>query len=63
MDEVVYTCIGTCEAVISEKQFNEGLTSCGTDGCTHQGHPFEKRMRCSVCAALYKEGEEHSHAS
>ena len=61
MDEVVYICSGGCGAVISQEQYNQGLIVCGTEGCPHHGQPFEKRMKCSICGAIYKEGEPHSH--
>ncbi|OGK24219.1 hypothetical protein A3A46_01720 [Candidatus Roizmanbacteria bacterium RIFCSPLOWO2_01_FULL_37_13] len=61
MDKSVYICTGTCKAEISEEEYNKGLTKCGTQGCTHFGHTFEKRMKCSICGAYYKEGEKHEH--
>jgi hypothetical protein len=60
MDEAVYICTGGCGAVISQKQFDEGLQACGAEGCPHKGHAFEKRMKCSKCGALYIEGEQHT---
>ncbi len=62
MDKVVYICTGTCKAEISEKEYNEGLVKCGTQGCTHFGHSFEKRMKCHICGEYYKEGENHTHS-
>jgi hypothetical protein len=35
-----YVCLGTCQAVISEEQYNEGLTKCGAKGCSLEGHTF-----------------------
>lgn len=61
MDKVVYICTGTCKAEISEEQYKNGLTKCGTQGCSRCGHTFAKRMKCSVCKAYYKEGEIHTH--
>ena len=63
MVKVVYICTGTCKAEISEEEYNKGLTKCGApQGCTHLGHAFEKRMKCHLCRALYKEGEAHIHS-
>lgn len=45
MDETVYVCTGTCGAVISQQQYDEGLTQCGADICTLKNHPFEKRKK------------------
>lgn len=61
MDKVVYICTGTCKAEISEEEYNKGLVKCGTQGCTHFGHAFEKRMKCRVCGTYYKEGDVHTH--
>ncbi len=62
MDKTVYICTGGCGAVISQEQFDGGLTACGTEGCPHKGHTFEKRMKCEKCGALYMEGEQHTCA-
>lgn len=61
MNSVVYVCTGTCKAEISEEQYKEGLVKCGADGCTLRGHEFEKRMKCTECGVIFKEGENHSH--
>jgi DNA-directed RNA polymerase subunit RPC12/RpoP len=61
MNSVVYVCVGTCKAEISEEEYKGGLIKCGTEGCTQEGHEFEKRMKCGECGAIFKEGEAHSH--
>ena len=35
-----YVCLGTCQAVITEEQYKNGLTQCGTETCTLKGHPL-----------------------
>ena len=45
INKVVYICVGTCKAEISEEQYNSGLTKCGGEGCTLKGHEFEKRVK------------------
>lgn len=35
-----YVCLGTCQAVISEEQYNNGLTKCGAKECTLYGQPL-----------------------
>lgn len=35
-----YVCLGTCQAVISEEQYKNGLTKCGAADCTMHGQPF-----------------------
>ncbi len=62
MDQAVYICTGGCGAVISQEQYDNGLQSCGTEGCPHKGHAFEKRMKCARCGASYKEDEHHECA-
>lgn len=61
MDESVYVCTGGCGAVITQEQYDGGLKACGAEGCSHHGMPFEKRLQCSICGALYKEEETHAH--
>lgn len=62
MDKIVYICTGTCKAEISEEEYKKGLTKCGTKGCSHFGHKFEKRRKCHVCGEYYKKGEIHKHS-
>ena len=61
MKKIVYICIGTCKAEISEEQYRDGLTKCGGEGCTLKGHDFEKRLKCIECGAVFKETETHNH--
>ncbi len=35
-----YMCTGTCKAIITEEEYNNGLTKCGTKECTMYGQPF-----------------------
>lgn len=41
-DEVTYICEGSCQAQITQKQYDEGLTKCGAKDCTLYGKPFKK---------------------
>lgn len=59
MDTQVYICTGGCGAVISQKQYDEGLQACGADGCDHKGVAFEKRKQCASCKKNYKEETGH----
>ena len=59
INKVVYICVGTCKAEISEEQYKGGLTKCGGEGCTLKGHEFEKRVKCEECGAVFKEEENH----
>ena len=40
--ETRYFCNGTCGAVITQEQFDGGLTKCGTKDCSLENHEFEK---------------------
>lgn len=40
-----YVCLGTCQAVITEEQYNNGLTKCGAEVCTMKGQPFVEGKR------------------
>lgn len=39
-----YICNGTCGAVVTEEQYNNGLTVCGADVCTMKGQPFVEKV-------------------
>jgi len=39
-DKKTYVCLGTCQAVITEEQYANGLTQCGTKECTMFEKPF-----------------------
>ena len=41
-DKVEYICEGTCQAQITQKQYDEGLTKCGAKECTLYRKPFKK---------------------
>jgi hypothetical protein len=40
-----YVCMGSCQAVISEEQYMDGLTKCGAEVCTMKGQPFFEGKR------------------
>ena len=40
--DIAYVCEGTCQAQITQKQYDRGLTKCGTKSCTFYGKPFKK---------------------
>ena len=41
MDEQkTYVCLGSCQAVVNEEQYKNGLTTCGADSCTMKGQPL-----------------------
>lgn len=61
MNKVVYICVGTCKAEISEEQFKAGLTKCGGEGCTLKGHDFAKRLKCQECGVVFEEKDNHKH--
>lgn len=35
-----YVCLGTCQGVVSEEQYKNGLNKCGAEGCNLKGHPL-----------------------
>ncbi|MCX8008950.1 MAG: hypothetical protein N3A54_04600 [Patescibacteria group bacterium] len=61
MNTPVYVCKGTCNAKISQEQYDEGLTQCGADGCTDNGRPFTKMYECDECHELMDTDTQHSH--
>lgn len=61
MNNQTYVCLGSCQAHISEKEYKNGLTTCGNNACENKGKPFVKGGKCPHCGRNYKEGEEHQH--
>ena len=61
MTTKVHVCDGSCGAVISEAQFQGGLTQCGAEGCTRHGQPFTEKLKCDQCGNVYAIGETHEH--
>jgi len=59
MSEVKYVCEGTCGAELTEEEYNNGNHVCKSDGCTHLGQPFKRKVKCIKCGAFYNEGEQH----
>ncbi|HVF69207.1 MAG TPA: hypothetical protein VNA13_01435 [Xanthomonadales bacterium] len=43
-----YICTGTCGAVVSEEEYNNGLTVCGAEVCTMKGQPFAEKVTETV---------------
>lgn len=43
-----YVCLGTCQAVISQEQYDNGLTKCGARVCTLKGQQFVKGKKDEV---------------
>lgn len=41
-EETAYICEGSCNAHITQKRYDEGLTKCGAKDCTFYGKPFKK---------------------
>lgn len=37
-DQKTYVCLGTCQGVVTEEQYKNGLTHCGAEGCNLKGH-------------------------
>lgn len=43
-----YVCLGTCQAVISEERYKNGLTKCGTESCSMYQQPFVEGKKNEV---------------
>ena len=59
--ETRYFCSGTCGAIITQEEYDKGLTKCGEKTCTMHGNPFEKGIYCTTCEKRIQEGEESDH--
>jgi hypothetical protein len=43
-----YVCTGSCQAVVTEEEYNKGLTNCGAEGCTMKGHPLVQGKKSEI---------------
>lgn len=59
--ETRYFCNGTDQAVVTEEQYNQGLTKCGNESCSMYGQPFEKGLYCTTCQKRIAEDEQGEH--
>jgi hypothetical protein len=41
-NDISYICEGSCNAQITQKQYDEGLTKCGAKSCNMHGKPFTR---------------------
>lgn len=56
-----YFCTGTCEAVITKQQHDEGLQKCGApQGCSMKDHPFAKCAHCPKCDQHVRKSTAHT---
>lgn len=56
-----YVCLGSDQAVISEEEYNKGLTACGNDHCNFKGNPFVEGDKCEICGKNYSKDKPHKH--
>ena len=47
-NDKTYVCLGTCQAVITQQEYNNGLTRCGADVCTMKNQPFVKGKKSQI---------------
>lgn len=40
--DYAYVCEGSCQARITQEQYDKGLTKCGEKNCNFYGKPFKK---------------------
>lgn len=52
-----YVCLGTCQAVVSEEQYNNGLTKCGAADCTMHGQPLVPGKKSDLTGKNIQTGE------
>ncbi len=56
-----YFCTGTCGAIVTEEDYNNGLRGCGTESCNMHGAPFEEGLFCTACQERVYPGQEYQH--
>lgn len=61
MNSDTYVCLGDCQAVISNDEYQKGLTKCGTDTCELKGVRFVKGDKCKKCGRNQASDNPHIH--
>ncbi|OGY25218.1 MAG: hypothetical protein A2134_02195 [Candidatus Woykebacteria bacterium RBG_16_39_9b] len=59
--ETRYFCTGTCGAVVTQEQYDEGLVHCEEKTCNMYGIPFEKGLFCTTCQRKIEASEQDQH--
>ena len=59
--ETRYFCTGTCSAVVTQEQYDQGLTKCGDESCNMHDKPFERGSFCVSCEKRIGEEEKKQH--
>lgn len=59
--ETRYFCTGTCGAVVTQEQYDQGLTKCGDESCNMHDKPFERGLFCVSCEKRIGEEEKDQH--
>lgn len=62
MNNQKYVCLGSCQAVISQDKYDQGLKSCGNDSCELKGKSFAVGDKCEVCRRNYPKAIPHNHS-
>lgn len=61
MSKKQYVCLGDCQALIPEEQYNMGLKVCGNQTCNLKGKSFVRGSKCSECGRNSSEEKPHKH--
>lgn len=61
MNQNSYVCLGSCQAQISEEEYQKGLTVCGNNACENKGKPFSKGNRYMQCGKNFAQDQKHQH--
>lgn len=59
MKDKQYVCLGTCQAVVTQEQFDNGLKNCGGESYTLKGQQLTEGDKCSTCGRTFAINEEH----
>lgn len=55
----VHICTGSCQAVVSDETYTNGLTQCGAENCSKKGELFIDAQQCSKCGKIVRD-EKHT---
>lgn len=56
-----HVCLGKCQALVSDEEYNSGLIACRNESCENKGKAFVKGGKCVTCGRNYAEDQKHQH--
>jgi|GEM_PF-1973453 len=53
-----YVCLGSCQAVVTEDEYESGMTACNNESCSMKGEPLVRGKKSEVTGQNEKVEEQ-----